>query len=116
MYNEIGFGYIFNNLTKAVEVIEEGKQLAETAQFQFGITELTNTHGIYMDVMGKSDSARYYFEKALKMSRSHGFKKIESMCINNLGMFNWNRGNYDDALKTSEMVTSIQAKKSASTF
>ena len=45
-----------------------------------------------------SDSAKYYFEKALKMSRDFGFKNIESMCINNLGMFNWNRGNYQLAL------------------
>lgn len=98
MYNKIGFSYIFNDTKKAVTVIKEGKRLAETANFHFGLTELTNTHGIYMDVIGKSDSAKYYFEKALKMSQRHGFKNIESMCINNLGMFNWNKGNYDEAL------------------
>lgn len=98
MYNKIGFGYIFNDTKKAIEVIKEGKQLAEASNFYFGLTELINTQGIYMDVMGKSDSAKSYFEKALKMSRQHGFKNIETMCINNLGMFNWNRGNYNEAL------------------
>ena len=98
MYNEIAFSFIFNDTKKAVSIIEEGKKLAEEAQFNFGLTELTNTHGIYMDVTGMSDSAKYYFEKALKMSRDFGFKNIESMCINNLGMFNWNRGNYQLAL------------------
>lgn len=98
MFNKIGFSYIFNDTRKAIEVIKEGKQLAEASQFYFGLTELTNTHGIYMDVMGKSDSAQYYFEKALKMSQQHRFKNIETMCINNLGMLNWNRGHYDDAL------------------
>ena len=98
MYNKIGFSYIFNDSKKAIEVIKEGKQLAETANFPYGLSELTNTQGIYMDVMGKSDSAKYYFEKALKMSHQHGFQIIEAMCINNLGMFNWNRGNYNEAL------------------
>lgn len=98
LYNKIGFSYIFNNTRKAKQVILEGKQLAKDADFHFGLTELTNTYGIYMDVLGKSDSAKYYFEKALKMSRENGFKNIETMCINNLGMFNWNNGNYNEAL------------------
>lgn len=97
-YNKIGFSYIFNDTDKALDVIKEGKQLANNADFKFGLTELTNTHGIYMDVTGESDSAAYYFEKALKMSREYNFDNIESMCLNNLGMFNWNRGNYNAAL------------------
>ena len=98
MYNKIAFGYIFNDTDKALKVLKEGKESAKAAGFNFGLTELVNTHGIYMDVTGKSDSAAYYFEKALMMSRDFGFKNIESMCINNLGMFNWNRGNYNEAL------------------
>ncbi|WP_299337133.1 tetratricopeptide repeat protein [uncultured Psychroserpens sp.] len=99
MLNKIAFSYIFNDTKKAIEVINEGKTLAKAAQFNFGLTELTNTHGIYMDVTGKSDSAGYYFKKALKMSRDYKFDIIESMCVNNLGMYHWNRANYDEALK-----------------
>lgn len=98
LYNKIAFSYIFNDTDRAIDLIKEGKQLAKTANFNFGLTELVNTHGIYMDITGKSDSANFYFEKALKMSRDFGFENIESMCINNLGMFNWNRGNYNKAL------------------
>ncbi len=98
MLNKVAFSYIFNDPDKAINVIKEGKELARASKFDFGLTELTNTHGIYMDVTGKSDSARYYFRQALKLSRDHKFKSIESMCINNLGMFHWNRGEYDDAL------------------
>lgn len=98
MLNKIAFSYIFNDTDKARQIINEGQELAEASQFNFGLTELTNTYGIYMDITGKSDSAGYYFKKALTMSRSHGFQNIESMCVNNLGMFHWNRGAYDDAL------------------
>ena len=118
MYNKIGFGYIFNDTDKALAVITEGKQLADEVDFKFGLTELTNTHGIYMDVTGKSDSAAFYFEKALKMSQDFGFKNIESMCLNNLGMFNWNKGNYDKALdyffQSLKMDEASKSEKSTS--
>nr|WP_321231574.1 tetratricopeptide repeat protein [uncultured Psychroserpens sp.] len=118
MFNKIAFSYIFNDTHKAIEVIKEGKQLAEKAEFNFGLTELTNTHGIYMDIIGKSDSAGYYFEKALKMSRIHNIQIIESMCVNNLGMFNWNRGNYNQALEyffqALKMNETIDDEKSTS--
>lgn len=119
MYNKIAFGYIFNDTDKALKVLKEGKESAKAAGFNFGLTELVNTHGIYMDVTGKSDSAAYYFEKALMMSRDFGFKNIESMCINNLGMFNWNRGNYNEALdyffQSLKMDEAQQSEKSTST-
>ncbi|MHA7843864.1 MAG: ATP-binding protein [Winogradskyella sp.] len=118
MYNKIAFGYIFNNTDKALEIIKEGKVSAKEANFNFGLTELVNTHGIYMDVTGKSDSAAYYFKKALKMSRDFGFKNIESMCVNNLGMFNWNRGNYNEALdyffQSLKMDEALKSEKSTS--
>ncbi len=99
MFNKIAFSYIFNDTDKAIQVIKEGKELAKKAKFNFGLTELTNTHGIYMDITGQSDSANYYFSKALKLSRDNNFKAIEVMCVNNLGMFHWNRSEFDEALR-----------------
>ncbi|NRA92754.1 MAG: tetratricopeptide repeat protein [Psychroserpens sp.] len=99
MYNKIAFSYIFNDTEKAIQVIREGKQMATDAGYYYGLTELTNIHGIYMDVTGQSDSAYYYFFEALELSRIHGFRRIEEKCVNNLGMFNWNKGNFDEALK-----------------
>lgn len=99
LFNKIAFSYIFNDTDKAIQIITEGKELAKKAKFNFGLIELTNTHGIYMDITGKSDSANYYFSKALKLSRAYDFNKIEVMCVNNLGMFHWNRSEFDDALR-----------------
>ena len=99
MLNKIAFSYIFNDSEKAIQVIKEGKQLAKDKKFDFGMAELTNTHGIYMAVNGKSDSANYYYSKALKLSKANDFKSVEAMCTNNLGMFNWNLGKFDDALR-----------------
>jgi signal transduction histidine kinase len=52
------------------------------------------------------------------MSRDFGFKNIESMCVNNLGMFNWNRGNYNEALdyffQSLKMDEALKSEKSTS--
>ncbi|MCK7591532.1 tetratricopeptide repeat protein [Subsaxibacter sp. CAU 1640] len=98
-YNRVGSAYIFRDTKKALQIIDEGEKLAKEKKFHFGLNELINTRGIYMDVIGKSDSANYYFTQALNMSRRHNFKNIEVMCVNNLGMFNWNRSHFDEALK-----------------
>ena len=97
-FNRIAFSYIFSNADKAIEVIKEGETLATEVSDYYGLAQLTNTKGIYMDVTGESDSARIYFTKALDLSKQHKFQNLEIRCTNNLGMFNWNRGNFQNAL------------------
>lgn len=98
IYNRVGFYYIFNELPKAQELLKEGILQAQMAKMPFCEAELTNTYGIYYDVSGKADSARFYFEKALDISQKHNYKTITIMVVNNLGMFHWNKGNYQEAL------------------
>lgn len=97
LYNQVGFNYIFNDSDKALKVLLEGEKLAIQKEMYYNLTQLTNTHGIYMDVLGKSDSARYYFNKALSLSKKYSYPDLEVRCVNNLGMYNWNRGNFKDA-------------------
>lgn len=96
--NQVSFYFIFNDIERALLLLNNGIREAQEKQFYFGVNELTNTKGIYFDVTGKKDSARYYFEKGLEMSREWKFKSIEQMSLNNLGMYNWNNGNFDQAL------------------
>lgn len=98
MYNKIAFAYIFQNPEKALKVLDEGEAMAKKTNNNFGLIELINTHGIYMDVIGKSDQAKVYYEEALELSRKHNFQIIEVMCINNLGMLHWNTGKNKEAL------------------
>lgn len=98
IYNRVSFYYIFNNPEKAKNLMLKGIKQAEAKKVYFSEAELVNTYGIYYDVSGKSDSAKYYFEKALNLSEMHGYKVITAMVINNLGMFHWNKGSYEEAL------------------
>ena len=78
--------------------MRKGITISQDKNIPFSEAELINTYGIYYDVSGKADSAKYYFEKALEISEKHNFKIITVMIINNLGMFHWNKGNYQQAL------------------
>ncbi|TCK66895.1 histidine kinase/DNA gyrase B/HSP90-like ATPase [Winogradskyella wandonensis] len=97
-YNAIAFKSIFSNPDNAIKIIKEGKTIAQEKNENYGLTILTNTQGIYFDVTGKSDSAKLYFKKALKLSQDFGFEDVAARCVNNLGMANWNSGDFQTAL------------------
>lgn len=96
--NEIAFYSIFNDTNLALNTIKECEEVAVKSNDAYGLAIISNTHGIYMDVTGKSDSAKYYFSKALDISKQNGFVDIESNATNNLGMYHWNTGQYNEAL------------------
>lgn len=96
--NQVSFYFIFNDIEHAATLLNDGIEESQKINFNFGYTELTNTKGIYFDVLGIKDSAKFYFEKGLELSRNFEFKNIEQMSLNNLGMFNWNNGNFQEAL------------------
>jgi signal transduction histidine kinase/Flp pilus assembly protein TadD len=96
--NQVSFYFIFNDIERAKTLLNKGLKDAKNNNFDFGYNELTNTKGIYFDVTGQKDSARFYFKKGLDLSRKNNFKNIEQMSLNNLGMFNWNNGSFEQAL------------------
>lgn len=98
IFNRVSFYYIFNEPERAKKLLLKGIVESQNKIIPFSEAELTNTYGIYYDVSGNSDSAKYYFEKALNISEAHDYKTITIMVINNLGMFHWNKGNYQEAL------------------
>ncbi|GGE31734.1 tetratricopeptide repeat-containing sensor histidine kinase [Psychroflexus planctonicus] len=96
--NELAFHYIFNNPNIADSILKLELSNAKKNNLEFHFTELTNTRGVYYDVLGQKDSSKVYFERALNLSRKHNIQSLEVRCINNLGMFNWNNGQFKEAL------------------
>ena len=96
--NHLAFHYIFKTPTRADSILKSAITFAKQTQQNFGLNELTNTRGVYYDVLGQKDSSKVYFEKALTLSRSFDYPTIEVMCINNLGMFCWNNGEFKEAI------------------
>ena len=97
--NRLAFHYIFKESSQADSILAAEIAHAKQEELFFNLTELTNTRGVYYDVLGVKDSSKIYFQKALSLSRTHDFKNIEVMCINNLGMFSWNNGAFKEAIQ-----------------
>lgn len=97
-FNKIAWHYVFSDTSQAKKFLYKSETIASKNKKSYGYHEILNLRGIMMDIKGKSDSAKYYFEKTLAMSRQNHYVIIEVRSINNLGMLNWNQGNYKVAL------------------
>ena len=96
--NKIAFSYIFSDEKKAKKYLNQSEKIAISKDVLFGQNEIINIKGVFQDISGNSDSANYYFQKSLAFSKKHHFKLMEVRSVNNLGMYNWNNGNWNLAL------------------
>ena len=98
VYNQLVWKYLFSDKNKAKELIDISEKVALGSNEKFGYNSLLGIKGIYYDINGNSDSARYFFNKSLEYSRKNNFIIHEEHTLNNLGMFHWNKGENEKAL------------------
>jgi len=96
--NIAGYFCIFRDADKAYKILHEARKKAIRTKRNYNYVEVSNTLGVYHDMTGSKDSAGYYFDKALQMSRKNRYLNLQVRSTNNLGMLNWNRGRFNDAL------------------
>ena len=97
-YNKLTWKYIFNDKEKALEILNTTEKYALRTNQKYGYNTFLNNKGIFFDVNGFSDSAKVYFEKSVAYSIKNKFPIQEQYSYNNLGMFNWNKGRFQEAL------------------
>ena len=96
--NKMAWHYIFNDAKKANGFLKQSEAIAIKTNNHYGYNEIVNIKGIFMDIKGNGDSAKYFFQKAYKLSKKNKFRTIEVRTVNNLGMFHWNKGKFKEAL------------------
>lgn len=99
-YNKLTWKYIFNDKEKALEVLNATEQFALKTNQKYGYNTFLNNKGIFFDVNGFSDSAKVYFEKSVAFSKKNKFSVQEQNSYNNLGMYAWNKGKFQEALNS----------------
>ena len=99
-YNKLSWKYIFSNKEKALETLNATEKYALKTNQKYGYNTFLNNKGIYFDVNGFSDSAKIYFEKSVAYSIKNKFPIQEQYSYNNLGMYAWNKGKFQDALNS----------------
>ncbi|WP_338376269.1 tetratricopeptide repeat protein [uncultured Flavobacterium sp.] len=98
VYNKLSWKYIFTDKEKALEILKITEKYALKTNQKYGYNTFLNNKGIFFDVNGFSDSAKIYFEKSVAYSIKNKFLIQEQYSYNNLGMFNWNKGRFQEAL------------------
>lgn len=96
--NKIAFNYVFNDKAQAYKYLNQSEKLAQSKKLLYGQNEILNIKGILYDISGNSDSSYFYFNKAHEMSKKYNFKDHEARSLNNLGMYNWNKGAWEKSL------------------
>lgn len=96
--NQIVWSYLFSDKEKALRLIKKSEGMAQMPEQAFGYISLLGIKGVFYDVNDVPDSALFYFKKMNELSKKHHFLVHEANSLNNLGMYSWNRGKYEDAL------------------
>lgn len=118
-YNKLSWKYIFSDKEKALEILNVTEKYALETNQKYGYNSFLNNKGIYFDVNGFSDSAKIYFEKAVAYSVKNKFPIQEQYSYNNLGMYAWNKGKYQDALNyffKAQKLAEVNVKNNKSIF
>lgn len=96
--NVAGYYYLFRDEAKGLAILKEARKKAIDRKQNYCLVECVNLQGIYHALSDNIDSAQYYYDKALKLSRRYKYPNLEVRTINNLGMLNWNKGKFNEAL------------------
>ncbi len=118
-YNKLSWKYIFSDKEKALEILNLSEKYALETNQKYGYNSFLNNKGIYFDVNGFSDSAKIYFEKAVAYSVKNKFPIQEQYSYNNLGMYAWNKGKFQDALNyffKAQKLAEVNVKNNKSIF
>lgn len=99
-YNKLAWKYMFNDKETASEILNKTERLALKTNQKYGYNTFLNSKGIFYDVNGAADSALIYFKKSLQYSVENKFPTQEQYTYNNLGMYAWNKGKYQEALNS----------------
>jgi signal transduction histidine kinase/tetratricopeptide (TPR) repeat protein len=98
LYNQLAWKYIFSDKDNAFATLKTVEKLAQKPGQEYGYNSFLNVKAIYYDVNGLSDSAKVFFDQSLQFSRDHHFQEHEEHTLNNLGMYSWNKGDFEEAL------------------
>ncbi len=98
MYN-LTFQYVNNDVTSARKINTQSIQLANKLKSSYALARAHNAKGGIHDVEGNVDSALIQYKIAMSYATKSGLLLVKAPILNNIGRVDWNKGNYDAALK-----------------
>jgi serine phosphatase RsbU (regulator of sigma subunit) len=90
--------YEYNDIQKANDYARQIEDLALRLNIPRHIASAYIYYGNLFDDAGESDSAEYYYQKALDYAGKHSLKKRSASALNGLGCVDLRRGDYSRSL------------------
>lgn len=91
--------FLNSNLEEASKLNRQSFTLSKNKYLDYGLAKSFNIKGIIYDINGKSDSALYCYQKAIYHSKKAKLFSTQASAYNNMGLLEWNKANYLNALK-----------------
>lgn len=102
MYFPVGLNYpslLQLDLKKALEYYNKSLNLQEKANFHYGKTHTLTLIGNLYSMEGDFNTALDYSRRSLEIAQKYNFKERRMVAVGNIGYFNFELGNLDEALK-----------------
>ena len=96
--NKESFDLVYNQTELAKKKAFQALQLAKSIPYPFGEAQAYSRIGIVFDVLGKYDSALYYYQRSLKVHVLAKNKKGQGAALCNIGLLYLNLNQYQEAL------------------
>ena len=68
-YAQTGYSMKYNDLGKAMYLMQKGKEVAEAHNLEIVLKDIYNNYGVLKEINKELDSALHYYEKSLKIKR-----------------------------------------------
>ena len=97
--NQLAFDLKFNDQQASTEYAWQAKLHSKSLDYPEGEVKAILNIGIVHDIQGRADSSEWYFTFAYEFAKKNKLAYFEANAVNNLGMMNWNKGNFTDAIE-----------------
>ena len=97
-YNKLFFNEVFSNLEASKKYYEAIFKIAKTKNSNYAYAKAYNLKGVAYDISGKMDSSYIFYKKAIYYAKKCKAFAVEGSALNNIGLLDWNNGNYYEAL------------------
>ena len=98
-YNKLFFSEVFSDVKVSKKYFEAMFSIAKQKKSNYAYAKAFNAKGVYFDMLGKLDSAYISYNNAIHYSKKANLLSTEGSAYNNLGLLDWNKGDFYKALK-----------------
>ncbi len=96
--NAVAMRNVFKDQEKSQLHSRLGARLSIEKLYKRGEVKSTFIQGIVHDIRGDYDSSGHFFLKGYQLAKAYQIEDLEADGLNNLGMMNWNKGQFEEAL------------------